>query len=220
MTKYSNSTKRVLVISRFLVAILFFVLPAAKAQFVAYNDHAPGAGTAVNTTTWNVFGDSPGSTGVLKDIKTGATLPVTLTITRTQTGVGGASSQGSPSSNTPLYVTFNSFVDFQGSPNASVELSGSGQVTYTFTGLNPNKRYSLKGSAVRGIENYTDRWTLFEITGASTFTSAHSANVLTSKHVSSLTPNQSAIASSFARSPSMENTPSVITTRILLSMYC
>src|SRR3954470_18929672 len=81
----------------FLLAVL---VSPVEAQFLAYNDHAPGAGTAAHTTTWDVFGSPPGSTGRLKDSKTGADLPVTLTISITPTGVTGASTQGSPAAGT------------------------------------------------------------------------------------------------------------------------
>src|SRR5437899_1870116 len=113
------------------LGLLFWLLITVRcaAQFVAFNDHAPGAGTAPNTTTWNVLGDAPGSSGPLRDINNGASLPVTLTITRTGTGVTGAGTQGDPAPGTPLYNAFNGFVDFQGTPNPSVEVAG-GVVTY------------------------------------------------------------------------------------------
>jgi regulation of enolase protein 1 (concanavalin A-like superfamily) len=180
------------------LSFLFSILTAVKApaQFVAFNDHAPGAGTAPNTTTWNVFGAAPGASGPLKDITTGANLPVTLTITISGTGgnsVTAAATQGNPAPGTPLYNTFNRFVDFQGAPNPSVQLGGNGAVTYTFTGLNPGKLYSFKGSAVRGNPLYTNRWALFEIVGADLFTSAHTARTLTSAQVPAITASQVAI---------------------------
>ncbi|MEO8428379.1 MAG: lamin tail domain-containing protein, partial [Verrucomicrobiota bacterium] len=165
----------------------------APAQFVAYNDHAPGAGTAPNTTTWNVFGETPGASGPLKDITTGASLPAVLTITISGTGVTRATAQGNPALGTPVYDTFNGFVDFQGTPNPSVQLGANGVVTYTFTGLNSSKRYSFKGSAIRGNIAYTNRWTLFEIVGAEVFTSAHTAHTLTGPQVPAITASQVAI---------------------------
>src|SRR5262245_10594928 len=174
------------------VLLPLFAAVDAAAQFVAFNDHAPGAGTAPNTTTWNALGEAA-SSGPLKNITTGATLPVTLTITRSATGVTGAATQGDPAPGTPLYTTFNGFVDFQGTPNPSVQVESGGVLTYTFTGLNPSKRYSFKGSAVRGNVAYTDRWTLCEIVGADSFTSAHTANALTTAKVPSLTASQVAI---------------------------
>jgi len=81
---------------------------------------------------------------------------------------------------------------FQGTPNPSIELTSGGLLTYTFTGLNPNKRYSFMGSAVRG-NAYADRWTLFELAGAVSFTAAHTANVLTNGAVPLISPNQGAV---------------------------
>src|SRR4051812_17402706 len=166
-------------------------------QFVAFNDHAPGPGTGPYTTTWNVEGQPPGRTGLLTNAVAGvyplgAPLPVTLTIT-----IGGnvtfEGTQGNPSPGTPLYNVFNGFVDFNGAPNPSLALNGQGAVvTYTFTGLDPNKRYSFKGSSVRA-NAYVDRWTLFELAGADNFTSAHTANALTTAQVPAILPNQCAI---------------------------
>jgi len=140
-------------------------VPAANAQFVAFNDHDAGPGTAPNTTTYSADPAAGTSTGALKNISTGATLPVTLTVT-----VGGnvtfEGTQGNPSPGTPAYVAFNGFVDFQGTPNPSIALNGAGATySYTFTGLDPNKRYSFKGTAARA-GGYVDRWTTFELVGA------------------------------------------------------
>ena len=166
-----------------LFALALVTQVVGLAQFVAYNDHAPGAGTSPNTTTYDIFDNPPGASGPLKDSKTGATLPVVLTISNSGTSIAPASTQGSPAAGTPLYNAFNTFVDFQGTPNPSVELTEGGLVTYTFTGLNPNKRYSFMGSAVRGNTAYVDRWTLFEIAGAASFTSAHTAHEIGRAHV-------------------------------------
>jgi hypothetical protein len=166
-----------------------------SSSWVAFNDHAPGGLTHVNTTIWNVLGDAPGSTGSLKNITNGSTLPVTLTITRSGSVQGGGLTDY-PSAGTPAYNTFNGFVDFVGSPNPAIQVPAGSLVTYTFTGLDPAKRYSFKGSAVRGGSgsNYTNRWTEVEIVGAASFTSAHTANVVTSAQApADLTPNQVAV---------------------------
>src|SRR5947207_1776428 len=161
----------------------------SQAQFVAFNDHAPGSGTAPNTTTWNVEGQPPGRTGFLTNINTGAGLPVILTIT-VSGNVTFEGTQGNPSPGTPLYNTFNGFVDFTGTPNPSLALNGAlAVVTYTFTGLDPSKRYGFKGSAVRA-GGYTDRWTTFQLDGADAFTSSHTANALTSAQVPAILANQ------------------------------
>ena len=184
---------RILSFSCLFAAIASLVSPHVEAQFVAFNDHAPGAGTSPNATTYDVFGAGVGSAGPLKDINTGATLPVTLTITTSGSGIAPAGTQGRPVVGTPLYDAFNGYVDFQGTPNPSIELTAGGLVTYTFTGLNPNKRYRFMGSAVRGNGPYIDRWTLFELDGAVSFSSAHTKNVLTNAVVPLISLNQAAI---------------------------
>src|SRR5437660_6931137 len=164
----------------------------ARAQFVAFNDHAPGIGTHPNATTWNIFGNAPGASGSLKDINNGSLLPITLTITRSGT-VNAAPNGANPNAGTPLYNTFNGYVDFAGAGDADAvaQVTGSSTVTYTFTGLNPNKSYSFKGSAVRGGVGgtYPQRWSLFQIDGATSFTSAHTSGGYTN----GLAANQVAI---------------------------
>ena len=156
-----------------------------QGQFVAFNDHAPGTigvTTSSNATTWNIMGNPPGATGALRDIGTGSNLSVTVTITRSGT-VNGSASAANPSPGTPLYTTFNGYVDFQGGTNsdAAVQVTGSSTVIYTFTGLKTNRTYSFKGSAVRGGVGgtYPQRWSLFELDGARAFTSAHTAGAYT-----------------------------------------
>ena len=103
--------------SKIAVGVLLLTA-TAHAQFVAYNDHAPGPGTGPYTTTWNVEGQPPGRTGALTNAVAGALplgtrLPVTLTITIAG-NVTYEGAQGNPSPGTPLYNAFNGFVDFNG----------------------------------------------------------------------------------------------------------
>ena len=152
------------------------------AQFVAFNDHAPGPGTSTNATTWNIFGNSPGTNGLLKDIATGTSLPVMVTITRAGT-VSASPTGANPNAGTPLYNAFNGYVDFQGGTNsdAVAQVVGTATVTYTFTNLNPSRIYSFRGSAVRGGSGgtYPQRWSLFQLDGARTFVSVHTAGAYT-----------------------------------------
>ncbi|HEY5911434.1 MAG TPA: immunoglobulin domain-containing protein, partial [Verrucomicrobiae bacterium] len=162
---------------------------------MAFNDHAPGTiglTTHPNATTWNIFGNAPGASGFLKDITSGLDLPVQVAITRSGT-VNPAPNGNNPNPGTPLYNVFNGYVDFQGAgnPDAVAQVTGSSTVTYTFTGLNPTRTYGFKGSAVRGGSggSYPQRWSLFQIDGAVSFASAHTAGCLTS----GLAANQVAI---------------------------
>ncbi|HET7625155.1 MAG TPA: lamin tail domain-containing protein [Verrucomicrobiae bacterium] len=157
---------------------------------MAFNDHAPGTGTAANATTWNILGNSPGAGGALKDLDTGANLPVRVTISHSG-NVSAGSIGGSPDVDTPLYNAFNGYVDFQGSgdSDAVVQVPAGASVTYSFSGLDPAKIYSFKGGVVRGNANYTNRWSLFEIDGAIAFSSAHSGGL-----TAGLAENQIAIS--------------------------
>lgn len=78
-------------------------------------------------------------------------------------------------------------------PRMGCTMTTNGWVTYTFTNLDPNRRYSFKGAVNRGIAAYTNRWTLVELLGASSFVSAHSTGVLTTVQApTSLAVNQAA----------------------------
>src|SRR5258706_254546 len=178
---------------RLVAMIALFASSNSFAQFVAFNDHAPGTGTAPNTT---IYSHDPaqagGSTGFMTNITTGARLNVTLAVT-VGGGVTFEGTQGNPNAGTPLYIAFNGFVDFTGTPNPSLALNGAGNTyTYTFTGLDPNKRYSFKGGAIRN-NGYVDRWTTVELQGAVSFRPAHAGvSVLTSNQVPAIQPNQAA----------------------------
>src|SRR5439155_14988054 len=103
---------------------------------------------------------------------------------------------------TPLSDVFFGVVDFAGSPDASIELAGSGVVTYTFSNLSTSKLYRLQAGVVRGSVDYTNRWTLCEIVGAQSFIAAHSStNILTTARVAALTPSQAALNSGVNHTP-------------------
>ncbi len=178
-----------------IVVFWLISVSAARSQFVAFNDHAPGVigvTTSSNATTWDIFAGPPGATGRLRDIKTGANLAVTLTIT-TNGFVQAANAGANPLPGTPLYNVFNTYVDFQGAGNADAvaHVYSNAVVTYTLTGLNTNRLYSFMGSAVRGGVGgtYPQRWTTFELDGALAFRSAHTAGCYTN----GLATNQVAI---------------------------
>jgi hypothetical protein len=160
------------------------------AQFIAFNDHAPGAGTHSNTTVWSCLISPNG--GLLKEIATGLDTPVRLDITRTGVGAAtGGSAASYPQIGTPAQVTFTNYVDFIGTPGAAVQISNV-VVHYSFSGLDPAKRYNFKGSAVRGGSggNYTNRWTKVAIAGADSSIPQHTANVIASDRQSTLAANE------------------------------
>ena len=161
------------------------ILPGL-AQFVAFNDHAPGAfgvTTDLNTTFWNILGNVPGPTGALMNIGTGEILPVYVEISVVGTASALATASN-PDPGSALFSLFNGYVDFagDGNPDAAVEITGTNSVVYSFTGLDPLKRYNFAGSAVVGgtpVNTYTQRWTLFRLEGAIAFQAAHTTGVWT-----------------------------------------
>ncbi|MEY2407518.1 MAG: phosphatidylinositol-3-phosphatase [Verrucomicrobiota bacterium] len=159
----------------------------ALAQFVAFNEFAAGTGTHPNTT---ITGTS-GSVG-LRDTVTGAAVGVTVTVTSAGVVAGGV--QAVPDHGTPASVVFDGFVDFSGTLNPGLEIDTAADfVTYTFSGLDPNSEYNFQGTAMRGNKLYTDRWSVFEITGAASFTPRHTPGTLTTAQVPALTSGQVAI---------------------------
>src|SRR6266404_1828396 len=176
-----NKIRRISVLIYFsVVLLLLLTATTSRGQFVAFN--GPGPGT--NTTAWNIFGDPPGATGPLKNVGSGAALPVTVAIT-TNGLVTPSPAGDDPLPGTPLYNTFHGFVSFAGveGPDALAQISGAATVTYTFNGLNPQTIYSFKAGVVgRGSSSGTDpqEWSLFQISGTPTFTSAYTPGSYTS----------------------------------------
>jgi hypothetical protein len=174
--------------------LLLWGLTASNAhgQWIAFNDYATGLGTHSNATT---FGPTLTS-GALKNISTGVGVGVNVAVT--SSGVVNGAVQSVPDYGTPAFVVFDGFVTFAGAPNPGIELDTAADfITYTFSGLDPNSEYNFQGTAMRGNSAYTDRWSLFEITGAASFSSRHSAGALTTAQVPALTPSQVAINTGF-----------------------
>lgn len=160
-----------------------------SAQFVAFNDIGAGPGTASNATLYSL---SAPTSGALKNVTNGVNLSVSVSVTGSGTV---ASSQGdNPDPGTPAYNVFSGSVDFAGSGTVAYEVAGASDVlTYTFSGLNPALEYNFQGTAIRGDSTYTNRWALFEIAGAVSFTSRHTSNTLTKANVPAMTTNQVAV---------------------------
>lgn len=156
------------------------------AEFTAYNDIVSGPVTHANAT---VFKSNGTASGPLKDIITGQATPVQLTVSDVGVNHEGASS--APAAGTDAGDIFLGFIDFTSGRGNSLALSGADTYTYSFSGMSPGSRYEFAGTACRGNNPYTDRWTLVTLQGADSFTSAHSFGngVVTA----GLAPNQVAI---------------------------
>ena len=140
----SRALHRSLPGAKIFVALLLAqtLVPVSRAQWIAFNDHYSGPGTHANATTWNVFGTTggaPGNSGPLKDIATGANLPVTLTINNS--GAAGGATSGAPNAGTPAYNLFNPYIDFGSATlNHAIQTPTAATVSHVFTGLNPGRR--------------------------------------------------------------------------------
>ncbi len=159
------------------------------AQFVAFNDYAPGPGTHTNATIYGTAGAPAG--GLLKNITNGLTVGATVTITNAGTTVSG--SQVPPAYGSPASIVFDGYVDFQGTPNPSIEVVGTATWAYVFTGLDPSSEYNFQGTAVRGNTAYTNRWTLFELDGAMHLQNRSTPGALTTSQVPGIATNQVAV---------------------------
>src|SRR5436190_2087916 len=116
-------------------------LPSSWSQFVAFNDYSTAAGTSTSTTTYGPTNAGP-TKNIVDGTPTGAAVAVSISGT-----VPLSSSQSSPAYGTPAFIVFDGFVDFVG---AGFEVVGSSNVTYSFSGLDPNSEYNFQGTAIRG----------------------------------------------------------------------
>jgi hypothetical protein len=190
-----------ILVKRFgLFPALFGFVLTANSQFIAFNDHIPGTGTGPNVTTWSVNTNNivvnPNPLP-LKDVTSGATLGVTLQYITNR--VAFANSSANPFPGTPAYTNFHGYVDFGSGSGSSIELVAlqNSAVTNVLSGLDTNKIYTFRGTAVRGgspASDYNTRCTLFTLLGAASFRSAHTAGAITGALDPALGANQVAIS--------------------------
>ena len=157
-----------------VVGVLWFVqgqpAEADLIAFTAYNDAIPGTGTHANTTTYSA--NAAVTSGQLKDIFTGEYTEVVLSTS--DVGVTYQNSSAGPAAGTDAFNIFDGYVRFASSTGNSLEVVDDDTYTYRFTNLNPDYTYEFAGTAIRGEDDYTDRWTLITLVGADFFTPAHS----------------------------------------------
>lgn len=172
-------------INRFtvLISMLFGVAHAQTTNWVAYNDNVPNYTNAVNgwvthpRATGYDMGEL-GATGNLTNFLDGQQLPVVMTSMHT----GPVHAFGlavAPATNTPAAAIFRGIVDVSNEGSAQpagnligVQFSQNDYATFTFSGLNPDKHYIFRGTAVRG-GSYPLRWSVATIIGARTWVDAH-----------------------------------------------
>ena len=159
-----------------LVAVFFFgsLVPVAEAEWVAYNDciRQTGDSTAANVTDWTVYsGYTDNNTGILLDFATGSDVGMpTVTFTmNTATPVQTHIDYGDNFTvSTPAHTIFDQKVDFSGTILQHSSSIGW-WVEIEFTGLDPTRKYTFVGSAVRISPSDLDRISLFTIKDAATY---------------------------------------------------
>ena len=189
-------------LSAYIVAVASVLAASAgHAQIVtnwaAYNDHRPGPtipphqptvrtasgggwGTHNRVTGYNM--GAPGNTdpSPLTNFFTGAQLPVTIAVARTAGApddFGAINPAFGPATNSPAFRLFFGIADMSNDGivgvDAGLEAGGTvDNVTFTFAGLNPDKRYVFRGSSARG-GGYANRWAVATITNVNGWIDAH-----------------------------------------------
>jgi hypothetical protein len=161
-------------------------------NWVVFNDHVPGAGTAANVNPYNMrIGPGGRLTNLTAQAEyaAGEELAARVFITKSGT-VDIQGTMAYPASGTPAYNLFNGIVDLANGPDPGTlfSLNVPGQVTFTFNHLNPTMRYVFRTTSSRGREgDAPDRWTMCSLVGATAFVDAHTAGVVTSNTYPSAT---------------------------------
>jgi len=166
-------------------ALVCLVAGLASANFVAYNDcvydAAKGQTINANATTYNIGNNSPGpSSGLLKNIATGANTSVTAALSQTGNPVWQPGDDPSPwatggtncDAGTDANNTFGGIVDVKG---VTYYGSTGWYVDLTLSGLDPAKTYTFATTANRNGSTYSARLTTFTLSGADAFTNASTA---------------------------------------------
>ena len=167
--------------------LIYSTDPIVLTSFTAFNDcvtNTSHRANAANVTTFNIGSGSPGPTsGMLKDLTTGANTGVTAALTQ-NTGVTSVVWQPDTTSGgddctagTDAALIFNPTLSLQG----VIYYGGTGWwVDVTFTGLTPAKSYEFVTTSNRkGGSRYLSRLTKYTISGADAFTNTSSAGTTT-----------------------------------------
>ncbi|MGK0190755.1 MAG: hypothetical protein ACI9R3_006585, partial [Verrucomicrobiales bacterium] len=151
-------------------ALAFSTAASAQNELVweAFNDYRPGDNTSENASDYDLRITDDG--GPLRDIATGDELDAEVIVIAEGTpddfGLNSPLNEGSPGD-----LLFGDFVEI-GNDGLPGVRSGTSSLSLVFQNLDPNKRYSFRGTTSRG-GNYDDRWTLFRIAATDAHVSAH-----------------------------------------------
>ncbi|MHC4653710.1 MAG: FN3 associated domain-containing protein, partial [Planctomycetota bacterium] len=150
------------------------LVPVTEAEWVAYNDciRQIGDSTAANVTDWTVYsGYTDNNTGILLDFATGSDVGMP-TVTFTMNTAAPVQTHIDYGDNftvsTPAHTVFDQKVDFSGTILQHSSSMGW-WVEIEFTGLDPTRKYTFVGTAVRISPADLDRISLFTIKDAATY---------------------------------------------------
>lgn len=189
----------VLGLSRTSAPVRVKIVRVLDSLWTAVNDQEQGPGSSARATFFTVPALGV-SSGRLKNIQTGATAGPTLTLTN-NSGVTATGTMAAPAPGTPAYRLFNGFVDWStsGSANNGYQIYPANTVGCLFSGLDTKKVYRFSGTSVRGGTSavsgneYSNRWTRVELTGAAGYVPAHSGGVITTnQYLGALNGSQAA----------------------------
>ena len=194
MPIHNKSTTDTVLFRVSALAIFFAVISQSSAQFVSYFDYVGSTNTHTNATLMPSLVMGGAYSTALRNIATGSNTAITVTVTNLLAQPGGPTPGGTPAAGTPSALTFNGFVDFT---SFNIEFNSNtpnAVVAHVLTGLDAQKSYNFRGTAIRGDATYVNRWTRFTLAEADSFTNAHSANALTSAQVpANIQTNEAAI---------------------------
>ena len=154
----------------------------SRAQWVAYNDQNRGTGTAPFVSTYSLT--KSGTTNVpasgpLTNFATGLTITNPLGLVSVSISATGSVDSASittinPTNYSPAGQLFNGKIDWNLSSIQFGNLTAwsTSSVTIAFTNLTPGRQYKFRATGGRGL-NYSNRWTLATLAGASNATHAH-----------------------------------------------
>ena len=133
-------------------------------EFIAYNDLSWSAGQVNNNITVYTTGQS----GLLKDYVTGIDTTVAITIAGgTIDGMNTPIQGSNANSGTDAYNVFSGIVD-----NLGLISYSATNLTFTFTGLDPNLSYEFVLFGNRNNASYTTRFTTTAISDVESFTNS------------------------------------------------
>ena len=171
LTRLGGRSRTILLSALMLAPML---AGAATTNWIAYNDHRRGTGTAPNVSTWSPDNVVVTLGGPLTNFTTGDTLPVGVSIAVVGSTLDGDDgSCTAPNAGTPASLAFEGKVDYTSSAFYFCNSPYTASFTITFTNLDATKKYTFREVPQRGNSGYATRWGTYMLVGAASGTAAH-----------------------------------------------